>query len=1295
MGILSSLFGRRNGRNSRAARRKPAAPRKGRFFNPTHRLGFEPLEERRLLSIPTAPSNLSLDGYSYPTYSQVDLDWTDNSNNETGFKVLRSDDYGCGWSVIATLGANITHYEDATAIEGYYNCYRVVAYNGDGDSSPASNSEWIPPAPPTNLVATADSGTQVTLTWDNNSSWQDYIRIGISTDGGQNYSFPEDPLYGGDSFVFSASTSYYGDLTPGTLYYFQVFAVGIDGNSPSNVAYVTTPNGEPAAPSNLAAGAYSSGQIDLAWTDNSTDESGFKIERSADGVSGWSLVATAAANATFYSNNNDLDEGTTYSYRVRATNGCGDSNNSNAASAATLPAAPSDLSATAFSDTRIDLAWTDNSSHESGFIIEESYDGVAGWTTVGTVAANVTVYNCTGLHEGVPYYYRVRATNGSDESANSNTASAQTFLATPTNLTVVSISATGAHLTWDDNSDFETGYNIYLIVEGVPELIGSIEPHWQQQGNDYYWVDDDAGNSSYLFQQLEQYTFQVRAYGSVNSDYSDPATETAGDWPDAPTDFTADPLSGTDIRLTWTDNSDNELGFRIERSLNYWLEDDRCVADLDPGETSFTDTMPDLRIEGNGPVSYRIWAYNNDGYSLYDEIEETATLPWPAAPTYLTAAADGDSQITLHWTDRSNLESGYLIERMTNTTAWAALATVDPGQGTGPMSYVDDDLIEGMNECSIYYYRIRATGEPYDSNYSDMAFATTLPPAPENLQASFTDGGQVAFTWDDVSTTNEGYAIDQWNGADWDEVLTAAADAEYAALAGLFAPSTEFQFRVRAYKHDFNVGRLYSLASADAETTAAWPDAPTDLVAEAVSESQIDLSWLDNADDETDYEIWQSLDGLTNWTLIDLADANNTSQHIFDLSGGEGTTYYYRVRAVNAQGDSAFTEVAFAETLPATPTGLTASIDDGATANLAWTDNSTMETAYVVEQWDAAEEEWDQVQWTGDHAGTGAMSLAVLGTFEPTVQYTFRVRAYAEGDKYAVYSAASNSASDAADAWPLAPTELTAAAVSNTQINLAWTDNADNETGYLLERSADGGATWPYSITLDDDAESYNNTGLVEGRLYVYRIRAVNLAGDSAYAYAYAATPPDAPANPTATVLSGTSVYLDWDAAPYATGYTISMYEEGAADWDVVDSVPSTQTDYTVTGLSPGGVSYAFRVAPTNSTAAMAVAYMSVVATQNQAPDVTGITPGAATVTTTSTTLAAAAADDGGENKLTYSWSILSAPSSGGGYFTLNDTNTAKNTTVVFYAAGDYTIQVTVTDAAGVSSTESISVTVA
>jgi hypothetical protein len=209
--------------------------------------------------------------------------------------------------------------------------------------------------------------------------------------------------------------------------YADSYLGGQSSNWPTvNPSFPSTASALPGAPSNLMATAVSSSQINLAWTDNSANETGFKVEWSTDGNT-FTQIAAPPAGTTSYSVTN-LSPATTYWFRVLAYNGAGDSASSNVASATTLqapPAAPSNLTATAVSSTEIDLAWTDNSANETGFKIERSTNGTS-FTQIATVSANVGSYSNAGLTKNKTYYYRVRAYNAAGNSAYSNTASATT-----------------------------------------------------------------------------------------------------------------------------------------------------------------------------------------------------------------------------------------------------------------------------------------------------------------------------------------------------------------------------------------------------------------------------------------------------------------------------------------------------------------------------------------------------------------------------------------------------------------------------------------------------------------------------------------------------------------------------------------------------------------------------------------------------------------------------------------------------------------------------------------------------
>jgi titin len=170
--------------------------------------------------------------------------------------------------------------------------------------------------------------------------------------------------------------------------------------------------------------------VDLAWVDNSTDETGFALQRSVDGGVSWANIATAGPNISAY-RDAGASPGTGYLYRVRSFDATRVSAWSNVASATTpqppsaVPVAPGALTALPLSRNSLRLRWSDNSTNESGFRAFRSSDGGATWASAGTTGANATGVDVGGLSKNKTYWFKVRAYNASGESADSNVVSAR------------------------------------------------------------------------------------------------------------------------------------------------------------------------------------------------------------------------------------------------------------------------------------------------------------------------------------------------------------------------------------------------------------------------------------------------------------------------------------------------------------------------------------------------------------------------------------------------------------------------------------------------------------------------------------------------------------------------------------------------------------------------------------------------------------------------------------------------------------------------------------------------------
>jgi len=339
------------------------------------------------------------------------VSWVSGPRSPTGFRVERAAKSDGPWSIASTTSGTATSYHDTGRTSEQQACYRVIALAASGETAPSNVACTAPPAAPSNLMSTAASNA-VTLSWQDHSVVEDGYQVQRSTDG---------VTFGVLASLSPSSVSYRdAAVVVAKTYTYRVAATRDGGRSDfSNALAVTVPSPQtdpPAnAPANVVATPLSSSTMQIGWTDNTANESGFRVEQASSANGPWSAAATTAANVLSVTLTVPTDQ--RLCYRVIAFNANGESPPSTVDCDATL-AAPTNLVATAASDG-IDISWADNSSWEFGYQLEISTDG-ATFTDFQRLRANTTSFHHTGVQPTTTYWYRVRATRSGGLSEWSN-----------------------------------------------------------------------------------------------------------------------------------------------------------------------------------------------------------------------------------------------------------------------------------------------------------------------------------------------------------------------------------------------------------------------------------------------------------------------------------------------------------------------------------------------------------------------------------------------------------------------------------------------------------------------------------------------------------------------------------------------------------------------------------------------------------------------------------------------------------------------------------------------------------
>ena len=1140
--------------------------------------------------------------------TQINLSWTDNSDNEANFRVSRRLSTATTWSTVATLAANTASYQDTGLTPSTTYVYAVVAVHPNGEIATSASVTATTSASaliaPTNLAATTYNSNQVDLSWTDNTSSETGYRILRRRTSSTSTTLELVTTIAANSTLYSVT-----GLNSSTGYTFAVAAVNAAGAVATSGTVTATTTANPMiAPTGLSAVAISGTQINLAWTDASSDETGFRVLRRPNNSSSssntpWTIVTTTAANATSYENTG-LSAATSYTYAVASVNAIGDFAISAVANATTLSTgltAPGNLNARAFSDTRVDLTWTDTTVAETGYrVTRKLTSGSAALVTVATLAANATSYSDTGLTASTGYTYAVvafDATAGSASSRNVNVTTRAELILAPSALVATPFNSNQVDLTWTDNSSNEASFRIFRRAtlstsSGTPEMtaVGTVP----------------ANTTSYSVTGLNpstSYTFVVAAVGAFGTvaPSTSVAASTGVNPMTAPTGFTATAFSNVQINLAWTDTTSDEVGFRIlrrpasngsssSRNTPPWTVVTTTAADV----TSYEDTG----LAAVTGYTYAVASVNAIGDNAMSAVATAATLSTAlTAPGNFSAKAFSDTRVDLTWTDTTIAETGYRVTRKL-TSGSAALVTVAT-LAANATSYSDT----GLTAATGYTYAVvaaDAAARTASSRNVSVMTKAELVLAPSALVATPYNSNQVDLTWTDNSSNEASFRIlrrltssTSAGKPEMTVVGTVPANTTSYSVTGL-SPLTSYTFIVAAVGA---FGTVATSTSVAASTVANPMIAPTGLTAAAFSNVQINLAWTDTTTTEVGFRILRRLNATSPWTVVTTTAADVTTYEDAGLTAVTG--YTYAVASVNAIGDYAISAVATAATLSTAltaPGNLTARAFSDTRVDLTWTDTTVAETGYRV---------------TRKLTSSSAAAATVATLAANATSYSNTGLTAATGYTYAVVAAdaaARTASSRTVNVTTraevvLAPSALVATPYSSNQINLSWTDNSGNEARFRILRRLTSTTAFTEVGTVPANSTSYSVTGLNPSTSYTFAVAAVGVFGTVATSTSVAASttanPMIAPTGLTAVAISAAQVNLAWtDTTTTEVGFRILRRLNATSPWTVVTTTAADVTTYENIGLT-AATSYTYAVASVNAPGDSAISAPVTVLTQS------------------------------------------------------------------------------------------------
>ena len=877
-----------------------------------------------------APSNLTAVGAN----ASVALKWTapvsEANNPITGYSVESSLDNGTTWSE-TLVKSTATAYSVTALTNGASYLFRVAATTAKGVgkvSSSVSAIAGVAPSAPLNVKITP-SLKSLTITWSAPTAASLAVtgyKVEYKKAADVNWLSITDPN------TFSVTIPSLDAVN----YNVRVSALTSSGAGSASAIVSAIPGDVPGAPILTAPTASTTGTLALSWTlasDGGSKITTYKLEQQA-GEGAWVTISGSSALTLSNFTATGLVAGTSYKFRISATNlyGTGSLSNVITAAASSMPGAP--VATATPGNSQVSLSWTAPSSNGAAitlYRVERAQVGSSVWTVLTeTLPATSTTYLVnTGIVNGTGYQFRVSAKNTAGWGATSAivTAIAASVPAIITGITVEP-SVTSVRVKWSAPSSA-------IIATGGSPITGIVLSYRLSGGA---WVATTSLAPNVIQSDISgltpgsAYEFKIVAVNAIGSS-ADSAVLTANTYalPQAPSDLAAVGKDGS-VDLTWSSPSEPitpALGSAYKYRVEYSADGSTWSVAVD-NLSALLVSVGSLR---NGTqYTFRISA----GYTINAAVSYGATAVvsatprgTPGAPTSLTATQISQTSVRLSWNPPSNNGGGFIegydVSNTPDGVTWSAVT---------PTSANTID-VTGLTGGLTYTFRILTRNTFTSSAYVTTELRTlVLPVAITGLTTGTISSQTVPLSWtaSPAGESVSGYKVEY--SADGSTFTTAAANnaATSYNVLGL-VNGTQYTFRVSA----INAAGTGSSVTVTGTPVGAMPISNFSASSENQSST---LQWSSPANGGatiTGLRIRSSSDNGVSWSTQQASLAAGTTSYL--VSGlTNGTTYTFEVVVLTNLGQS--TAVTTTSTplapVPSSPLNLAVASTTASSVELTW-----------------------------------------------------------------------------------------------------------------------------------------------------------------------------------------------------------------------------------------------------------------------------------------------------------------------------------------------------------------------